>query len=290
MDLPANVNDSDLTPEMKEPPQPRKDWTRTTFLLIHIGLGKAMQKITDMAASSSPSSPPSEEARKRIIQEMTATAEESLANCNPIIPQQRLTLSCTRFLIRKTDFVSRIQWVLLQKRAGLYPDFANEENLVEALDILEPRMFIDDEMLQQFSWAFKAYPQYHILMYVLLHLCVRPEGPRVDRAWRVVNTFFAEEVPDGMALGMGSKISVLSALRTKALSTRKQSQRKLAESSAGNDDHVPDSAPQQSSATSPTLMDETNLPGLDVDMISEWPEWADIVHRFQLDDSSGFWQ
>lgn len=295
MELPANINDSDLTPEMDEPPQPRKGWTQMTFSLVNIGLGKSMQEITMMATSSSQTSPPSEEARKRIIQEMTATAEEFLTNCNPIIPQQRLTLFCTRFLIRKTDFVTRIQWTLLQKRAGMDQDFANEENLIEALDILEPRMSLDDEMLRQFSWTMKAYPQYHIMMYVLLHLCLRPEGPNVDRAWRSVNSFFADEVRNGITVGVGSKLSVLAALRTKALSMRKQVQRKPSESGAENDVHVPEPAPEQGPSTAagtvPTLVDETIWPGFGVDInTGEWPDWVDIVHGFQLDTAGVSWQ
>lgn len=297
VDLPANINDCDLTPEAEEAPQPRKGWTQMTFSLVNIGLGKSMQEMTVMATSSSPSSPPSEETRKRIIQEMTAAAEQRLVNCNPIIPQQRLTLFCTRFLIRKTDFVTRVQWILLQKRAGLDPDFASEENLIEALDILEPRMFLDDEMLKQFSWTMKAYPQYHILMYVLLHLSLRPEGPSVDRAWRSVNKFFADEVQNGVTMDLGSKLSVLSALKTKALSMRKQVQKKPSETGAGNkDDYVPDLAPGEQgtstgTGTSPTLVEDTNWPELAVDFnIGEWPDWADLVQGFQLDNSGISWQ
>lgn len=285
VDLPANINDCDLTPEAEEAPQPRKGWTQMTFSLINIGLGKSMQEITVMATSSSPSSPPSEEARKRIIQEMTAAAEQRLVNCNPIIPQQRLTLFCTRFLIRKTDFVTRVQWILLQKRAGLDPDFASEENLVEALDILEPRMFLDDEMLEQFSWTSRAYPQYHVLMYVLLHLSLRPEGPSVDRAWRSVNKFFADEVQDGVTVDLVSKLCVLSTLKTKALSMRNQVLKKTTQTGAENKGiHtlVPTPGKRGTSTgtgTSPTLVEDMN-----------WPDWADFVQGFQLNNSGISWQ
>lgn len=295
VDLPANINDCDITPEMEEVPRPRKGWTQMTFSLVNIGLGKAMQEITVLATSSSPSSPPSEEARKRVIQETTAAAEEQLSNCNPIIPQQRLTLFCTRFLIRKTDFVTRVQWILLQKRAGLDPDFASEENLLEALDILEPRMFLDDEMLKQFSWTMKAYPQYHILMYVLLHLCLQPEGPSVDRAWRAVDRFFVDEVQNGITIDSGSKLSVLSALKTKALTMRNQVHRKPPDSSTRQDEYMRDSAPEQGTSagtgSSLPLVDDPTWAGLGIDNnMGEWPDWADIVHGFQLDNSGATWQ
>lgn len=266
-----------------------------TFSLINIGLGKAMQEITDMAMLSSPSSPPSEEARKRVIQEMTAAAEERLVDCNHSIPQQRLTLVCTRFLIRKTDFLTRVHWILLHERAGLDADFTSEENLIEALDILEDRMHLKDEMLGQFSWTMKAYPQYHILMCVLLYLCRRPEGPAVDRAWRAVDTFFEEEVQNGITADSGSKLYLLAALKTKAQSMRKQVQSKPSESRARNNANEHDSASQRGSSThtgsAPTLMDDVTRLELGVDAnMGGWPKnWADIAHEFQLDNPGVSW-
>lgn len=297
VDQPANINDCDLTPEAEEAPQPRKGWTQITSSLVNINLGRAMQEISVMAMSSSPSSPPSEEKRGRIIQEMTTAAEERLANCNPVIPQQRLALFCMRFLIRKTDFVIRVQWILLQKRAGLDTNFASEENLTEALNILEPRMFLDDEMVKQYSWTMKAYPQYNILMYILLHLSLRPEGPSVDRAWRSVNRFFAEEAQNGVTMALGSKLSILSALKTEALSMAEKVQNKPAETGARDqDDYVPgDATPGEQdtstgTGTSPTLMQDVNWPEFAVDFnIGAWPDWADMVHGFQLDTSGISW-
>ena len=151
---------------MEELPAAKSGWTSMTFSLINIELVKSMQKLATIAASSSLSSPPSEDVRASVINETRALIEDRLEGCNPVIPQHRMTLFCSRFLLRKLDFVTRQQWLLLQ-HSGPCEDFIAEKNLIEALEILEPRLVSEDDMLKQFAWAKKAYPQYHVTMYIL---------------------------------------------------------------------------------------------------------------------------
>jgi hypothetical protein len=94
-------------------------------------------------------------------------------------------------LLRKLDFITRLQWFSLKPLASC-EKFATEENLVEALEILAPRLVSEDDLLKQFARARKAYPQYYVTMYVLQHLCVKPEGPNVDRAWEAVEISFQQ--------------------------------------------------------------------------------------------------
>ncbi|KAK0757775.1 hypothetical protein N5P37_009791 [Trichoderma harzianum] len=217
--LPLNVDDVDLSPDMKELPKPKNSWTAMTFSLINIELAKSIHKLADIAATSSLSSPPTEDIRIKVIDDLSASIEGYLQNCNPVIPQHRMTLLCSRFLVRKLNFTTRLQWSFL-RRTMKSDEFATEENLVEALELLEPRLFNDDGLLKQFSWARRAYPQYHITMYVLWHLCVKPEGPSVDRAWRALDIHFSEVLCDKSTIGFGSKSAVLTALKAKALSIR----------------------------------------------------------------------
>lgn len=224
---------------MKQLPAPRKGWTLMTFSLINIDLAKCMQKLAAAAVTTTPSTSPStsslptstapsEEGRVQIIGETRATIEERLEHLNPVIPQHRLTLLCARFLLRKLDFVTRQQWFLLHQQRGpgqlRREDFATDENLAEALEILRPQLASEDGLLAQFAWARKAYPQYHLAMYVLWHLCVKPEGPHVQSAWDAIDTFFSRELWDEANQGFGSKSAVLVALRTKAVAAREKVQ------------------------------------------------------------------
>lgn len=280
---------------MEQQPIPKPGWTSMTFSLINIELARAMQRLAALAASSSPSSPPSEDVRLQMIQDVTQHAEKWLVYCNPVIPQQRLTLYCTRYLLRKLNFVTRLQWILLQQRAGIHADFATEENLAEALAVLEPKLYEADGLLSQFAWTRRAYPQYHVTMYVLLHLCVKPEGPSIDRAWKAVDSFFEDESGDRTKIGFGSKLSVLSVLRAKAVAIRDKLQNRRP-SIAPRNGHRDSSMTSGESAVdvsnpSDSLQcdphgDELGLdPGLD-----NWPDWATLVQDFQLDTSDVFMQ
>ncbi|KAF2805192.1 uncharacterized protein BDZ99DRAFT_396642 [Mytilinidion resinicola] len=286
--LPINVDDTDLYLEMQHLPAPKEGWTTMTFSLINIGLTKSIQKLAAIAASSTSSSPPSEQVRANIIQENKVRIEKSLAHCNPVIPQQRLTITCSRFLLRKLDFVTRLQWALLQ-RAGTPVDFATEENLIEALAILGPRIYNEDGMLKQYTWARKAYPQYHVTMYVLWHLCVKPEGPNIGRAWEAVEPLFSQELWDESTIGFGPKSAVLVALKAKAKSVRENIQRL----NPGKDARTSDSRsrPVSGEGVSVYRFEDTGSDdfALNTD-IDEWPNWEALVRGFQLDSPNAFWQ
>ncbi|KAF2503372.1 hypothetical protein BU16DRAFT_476215 [Lophium mytilinum] len=289
--LPINVDDTDLYPEMQRLPAAKKGWTSMTFSLINIDLSKSIQRLAAITASTTSSAPPSEEARAGVIKETQVRIERLLAQCNPVIPQHRMTRLCSRFLLRKLDFVTRLQWILLQ-RAGPPIDFATEENLGEALDILAPRLYHEDDLLKQFAWARKAYPQYHITMYVLWHLCVKPEGPNIDSAWEAVQPLFSQELWDESTMGFGPKSAVLVALKTKAMSVRESLQRlspgEQSRTSHSSPGQVPGEGSPRASGYMPGDADGDEF-GLSINM-EEWPNWEAFVQGFQLDSPDAFWQ
>lgn len=295
VELPANVYDTDLEPGMKIAPAPRPGWTPMTFSLINIALGKAMQKLASIAASSTPSSPPSESVRLQILEETRLYAEQWLVHCNPVVPQQRLTLFCTRFLLRKVCFVTRLQWILLQQRAGIHQDFATDDNLDEALEILGPNSYTEDGLLRQFSWTKRAYPQFHVTMYVLLHLCVKPDCTQVERAWAAVEAFFADEMSAGDNVGFGPKLSVLTVLREKAraVRTKLQMRKPAANVGEGVREVEINSGANLVEGNNSSAGFEGSMVGQEFELntdIGEWPDWATLVQDLQLDTSDVFLQ
>ncbi|KAJ9144717.1 Fungal-specific transcription factor domain-containing protein [Pleurostoma richardsiae] len=288
---PLNVNDSDLQPEMQRLPPEKEGWTEMTFSLANIHLAKSMQKLATIAAASSPSSPPSEDVRTDVIGKTRASIDKWLVYCNPVIPQHRLTILCSRFLLRKLDFITRLQWTMLQ-RPGPHADFVTEQNLVEALEILEPRFHDEDVLLEQFAWARKAYPQYHVTMYVLWHLCVKPEGPSVERAWRAVSG----EMWDECTMGSGSKSAVLVALKAKALSVRDKVRRLDTSGKATGSNRDSGTASMEGASQVeglPAFMFGGDIGGSSLDLENSadgWPDWATLVQGFQLDSPDVYWQ
>ena len=280
--LPLNINDSDLYPDMEDLPSPRTGWTSMTFSLINVELILAIQKLAAAAASSSLS----EDVRIRIVNGTKAWIEERLQHCNPVIPIQRQTIHCSRHLVRKLEFVTRQQCCFLRNRGGSCADFATDENLLEALEILEPRLFYQDELLKQFAWASKAYPQYNIIMYVLWHLRLKPEGLYVDRAWTVTDAFFARELGHDLAEGVSSKSAVLAVLRAKALSFRRKEQ--TTDSVENTEDKLRRPGSESKEALledefmSAYLRGDTGFDEFDFDSIgAEWSDWDALMQDFQ---------
>jgi hypothetical protein len=283
--LPLNVDDADLYPGMKELPSAKRGWTPMAFSLINIDIVKSMQKLASIATSSSPSFSLSEDIRAQIINETRERIEERLEHCNPVIPQHRLTLLCSRFLLRKLDFITRLQWLSLQ-RPDPREEFLTEENLIEALEILTPRLVSEDDLLKQFAWARKAYPQYYITMYVLQHLCVKPEGPSVGRSWEAVEIVFQQW--DDFSSGFGSKSAVLAGLKAKALSVREIIQNRDLGWDARNSDSdlglERGCGPSGIGAGPAYLLGDTASAEFGLDINSdEWLNWATLAQGFQLD-------
>ncbi|KAI8309072.1 C6 transcription factor asaR [Colletotrichum sp. SAR11_59] len=217
---PRNLDDGDIYRNMEELPPAREVWTPMIIQLIGIEFSRTWHRLTQIAPSTS-LEVPKEELRLQIINDMRCRVGQLLQACSPVVPAQRLTMHTSSFVIRKIDFISRQQWAALQHpNPWLSESFTSNQDLLEAVEILEMGMsFGKDELLRPFRWLTLAYPQYHLTLYVLSHLCARPDGPHVDRAWIVVNEMMRQvrrrQTEDGLL--PTSNWNVLLALYSKAL-------------------------------------------------------------------------
>lgn len=282
--LPSNLDDSDFDAETTQLPTPRKGWTAMTYSLVNIQIAKAVQRLDELVGEASASLPPSEMKRKTVLQEVTTKIETLIQNVNPVVPGQRLTRHCSRFLLRKVKFVSKIHWALLQQSDSTI-DLATEENLLEALEILQAGFYDDDALLGQLLWARKANPQYHVTMYVLWHLCFKPASPNASKAWEIIETLCR----DG-SLSSGSKSSLIAALRAKAIAINVQNSRNAAVHSNEDPSRTERSSNSLNdvepwSHLSATANDDLNM----FNFPDEWPNWETLAHGFQLDSPDALW-
>jgi hypothetical protein len=311
--LPLHVDDADLDPGMASLPPPRMGvFTAMTLPLAGYEITRAVRRLASIAAMATPASPPEEAVRVEIVERTRLRVEELLAGCNPVIPRHRLALLTSRLAMRKADLVSRQQWRALACR---HPNsggdgagsrgmpFATDEDLAEALDVLELALQIgSDEMLKPYSWLWRMNPDYHVVMYLLWHLCVQPEGPNVQRAWKAVDRWFAENQDIGE--GLGNKGAVVTALRRKAESMRHaHGEVAGARRGAGGVEGVgtrrkSGAIPVERSEQPQEMIEPSweGFGGISVGNEGQWtgnldqlPDWGSFVQAFQLDglDSSG---
>jgi hypothetical protein len=283
--LPANIDDTEIYPDMQQAPVSKKEWTPMTFTLINIELAKSMKKLAYIAKNMPP---PTEESRLQVIREAKRFVDQYLVFCNLVIPQHRQTLYCSQFLLKKMDFITRIQWIIRQG-PGPQANFATEQNISEALEILKPGFNREDDLVHQFAWVRKAYPQYHVAIYVLWHLCLKPDDPRSDEAWDAMESLFSNELRDEWNLTSGCKTAALWALRAKALSVRSTMGKR------GQDGHnsigTRELSAQEETGETGTHFNitENNDPTIEA-AIAEWSDWNVLAHGFQFDNPDILWQ
>ena len=231
-EMPLNLDDSDLYPEMTQLPPPRLGWTRLSMALVNIEVARTWSKLMQLA--DSPTHVADESVRAQVISELNQKAEEILQYCNPVVPQQRMTLRVARFVLRKIDVVTRQQW-----RAMRHSDeqelAATEESFTEAISVLEEADDMwTDELLRPFRWAMRAYPQYHLVLYILWYLCTKRGSPSALRAFNAVEGHLARVRLTEDAPIRGSKWPVLMALKSTAMRIVAESQENEPDGSNGD--------------------------------------------------------
>jgi hypothetical protein len=285
--LPLNVDDTDLHPSMDRLPPAKESWTGMTFVLINIEVAQGIQKLAAIASKSSPSSPPSEELRVQILQHTRLRIEKLQSFCNPVIPRQRLTLQCSRFLLRKYEFSTRLQWTLLQMACNQpQKQFVTEQNLTEALELMEARLSGEDGVSGQFAWLRHAHPQYNVMIYVLCHLCLKPDGPNTHRAWEIVDRLLPREPFNQQSMGFESKFTVLNTLWTKAMTLRDKLPKYLEKNKRID---KAENSYQAQQLHGHIIENQSNSDvGLD-NGSNEWLNWSAMIQAFQFDQPGASW-
>ncbi|KAF4991286.1 hypothetical protein FGRMN_7946 [Fusarium graminum] len=216
VEQPRNLHDSDLYPGMKELPPSRPDWTRMTLALCNNQASKAWVRIFQMGCSEN--GVPDEDVRKQLIKEHMDKVEGILKHCNPLIPEQRMTIRISQLVVRKVDIISRRQWQTLRQPNDRQP-LTTESDFVEAIELLElANLMWEDDDMAPLNWISRAFPQHHVMLSILRHLCMSPRGPNAGRAFAAVEGHLENFRPYVNGPLSGLKWTVLTTLRDRALS------------------------------------------------------------------------
>ena len=279
VDLPLNIDDSDMYPDMKELPPARPGWTRMTLALVNIEIVRAWAKLSHFVTSTKDDL--NEEFRNQVVGDLRRRMEERLQHCNPVVPPQKMTIDCARFILRKMDVVTRQHWLTLSE-PNHNELLATEENLLEAVDILESadRKW-NEELVRPYRWSMLAYPQFHVMLYILWHLCVRPETPTAERAFAAVESHQEQNRLAERGPFQGSKWTVLLALKAKAAGRLRKYSRNQGEGHSGGYDLTPGTV-ENNLNPSDTRDFLAENPGQS-DSLQAVPDWGTILNDFQFD-------
>lgn len=287
--MPLNVDDNELRPDMKELPPSHNGWTRMSLPLTCMEVAQTLHHMANLSMTSSGSTP-KEVIRSNMFNQLRSRVEHYIKPCNSIIPIQRIAMKTALAMVHKIDFITRQQLANMEN-----PDkrnlFATEANLLSALKCLEIHLELwADELLRPYRWCMHGHPQYHMLLYVLWHLCVCPSGPSVDRAWIVVEkTFELDEERLSAAVSSPALKSVILKRLYKKAEMIRHSLTKGSDtpSSTPRVDEVPDDEEMENPPQEVPVLDVCRFDGENVDwsslMQNNVPNWNTLVEDLHLD-------
>lgn len=283
--FPSNISDNELSPDMQELPVAKPKWTEMTFTLLMMEIAHVYLRLLrppTVAAQTAPS----ESSRVGSLSElMTYLDEKYLKHCDGNIPIQQASILGARAVVTKMQFVVRQQEINRAQTTG-HEIHATEDDLVKACEIVEIGLQLQtDDLLRGFRWYFETYTQYHLLTYMLWHLCVNPVGPSIERAWNIIDRCF--EIGDRRSLSseLGSKWIFLQRLKDKAMRVRLAYNTDHSMAGAGQDDTSGMEIATKEFANVPELVfaDGANWENWDM-RPADFPDWSNFADKFNLHD------
>lgn len=190
--LPLNVNDSDLTPSMKEFPPERVGGTDMSFCLLRFEVANTFRRLNYI-----PPGPPKQCAqylqsitlqdKERWITECHQRLEEQfLKHCDMSVPLFWVTATVARLMMSK-------MWLIVyhpfqrQDGGATLSEEVKHKLFITSLENMEYSVLLETEArTKHWGWLFKTYIQWHALAFTLSELCHRTSGDLVERAWVAV--------------------------------------------------------------------------------------------------------
>ncbi|KAF7156278.1 hypothetical protein CNMCM5623_009671 [Aspergillus felis] len=202
--LPLNINDSDLTADLVEPPTERDGATEMTLSLIGWESIPIVRKVsfipphrrqarTTSSGSVTELSLPEREALAEQLQSRLET--RYLAYCIPDDPFLFVSATVARLIIARVWLMVHYprKQVDSSKEASAAPLQANlrDKIFLLALEILELSCSaLCNPNIAHWAWRSDTYSQWHAVALVLSEICTRPPCRDCDRAWAAVEILY----------------------------------------------------------------------------------------------------
>jgi hypothetical protein len=192
--MPLNINDVDITPDMKDFPDVKHGCTDMSFCLIRFEVSNTFRRINYI-----PPGPPKQcteheagitlqEKEKWITECHERLEERYLKDCDMSVPLFWVTATVARLMMSK-------MWLMVyhpfqrQDGGATLPPETKEKLFITSLENIEYSTLLETEArTMKWGWLFKTYMQWHALAFILSELCHRTSGDMVERAWVAVES------------------------------------------------------------------------------------------------------
>lgn len=192
--LPLNVNDSDLDPDMTTAPQEAKGATEMIFCLPRYEIAEHLRQVrlsngVHVGLHEFSSSNVSRTEMVRAIDELEERINEKyLKHCDPQRPLHRLAIGASSFAINKMRYHLHGPGLILGQNSSL--SLKELDYLFEiSVNMLEEQNRIKSiPSLRKFLWHTSFNKPFVAFIHVLFNLRFRPTGKLADRGWEEVST------------------------------------------------------------------------------------------------------
>ena len=190
--IPSNVNDSDLHPDMGEPPTEHEGTTEMTFCIMRCDIASSLRRLTSTTSvhgtwHSLGTAALSLREKDKFIDETQCFLEKKYARYyDSTIPLYYVAAVVCKLVICKMRLMAHHPRQYSDGGAHL-PQEKKNLLFIRSLEVIEySNLFESTEGTQKWAWHFQTYFQWHAFTYLLGELCIRKSGHQVERAWRAV--------------------------------------------------------------------------------------------------------
>lgn len=189
--MPLNINDDDISPEMKFFPPERTGFTDMTITLIRCHVTRNYRNLISFPRGTTSAAPTLED-RKKTVECLHRTLNEKYVKyCDMQEPLQWACATMARLVVAKLWLV--VHHPMLKNNLTSLSVEDRNRILLTSIEVIEfTRLIETSESTRRWAWLFGSYIQWHAIAFVLAELCVRPQCPGVDRAWLAIDSTFHE--------------------------------------------------------------------------------------------------
>jgi hypothetical protein len=188
---PLNINDSDLSPLMREPPAEHTGVTEMLFCTVRFDVGETMRKLKVGERNGM-----TLEGKKLVIDELEAKLEPRISKCDPSIPLHLLAMFMGKSTLAQLRLLAanplRTCGDTSLARAPI-PQEERDRQFELALQILSyDSLAHSNQAIRPFLWHVDLQFPFESFILVLAELLSRTKGEDADRAWLRVNQAYED--------------------------------------------------------------------------------------------------
>ncbi|THC90190.1 hypothetical protein EYZ11_010348 [Aspergillus tanneri] len=227
--LPTNIDDADLSPQMKKRPVGKEEWTEMSFAIVNLDLCRSLRRAVAITRKNDAeiSVDIIHDTERKINQQWLRFADITKPIC-------RAADALLRVSILKAHFILMLQtWLSTTVTAECKYYHLPQSAFITAIELLENGYLLQSGSLcHDFAWFYQQHPQLYALFLVLRTLHASPGRVEADRAWTAVDNYFTCLTDFEKASEMKGRTScvwsVLGPLRDRARKSHDQMRQELA--------------------------------------------------------------